>query len=96
MALRALLALDFAYKLWLQECNLTDDGLLYVGKMHELRVLYLDGNPVTDDGLAYLSELPHLEVLSVTDTCVTANGVARFRISHPRCRVEYSRNTCSQ
>ena len=58
----------------------SDKDLSHVGRLSELRVLFvLDASEVTDAGLVHLKRLSNLSVLTLIDTQVTDAGLAHLK-----------------
>jgi Leucine-rich repeat (LRR) protein len=64
--------------LGLNETQITDSGLSYVGKLTRLQVLSLNGDNerVTDKGLEAIAGLTNLQVLYLSRCQVTDSGLA--------------------
>lgn len=60
--------------------EISDDGLYLVGKMKNLKELYLQKTMVTADGLAYLKGLPELEMLNLSYTKVDDSGIIQLGV----------------
>ncbi len=71
---------------------MTDEGLVHLRDMTELRSLRLEGTDVGDAGIAHLSGLTSLEELYLSRTEVGDNGVA-YLASLPRLRTLALENT---
>jgi len=67
----------------------TDAGLSHLSQLKKLTYLCLIDNAITDDGLKHLSNLPMLNDLEMVGTKVTKTGIAKFKKTHPNCRVIY-------
>jgi hypothetical protein len=67
-------------ELWLHGCkNITDAGMVHVGKLKQLRYLDLGATKIGDAGLAHLSELSNLEHLELYYyTKITNSGLAHL------------------
>lgn len=74
--------------LFMDQCHLTDAGLVQLGKLTALRKLSLTGNRISDAGLDQLTGLKNLEVLHVGDTRVTESGRQRLRQALPKCLID--------
>lgn len=72
--LRRLAPLHRLERLELPDAKITDDGLVHIGKLKELRYLDLSGNAITDAGLARLRNLRKLEHLDLSRTQITDDG----------------------
>ena len=72
----------------MDQCHLTDAGLVHLGKLTALRKLSLTGNRISDAGLDQLTGLKNLEVLHVGDTRVTESGRQRLRQALPNCLID--------
>ena len=58
-------------RLRLSGCDISDQDLLWIGRLGELRTLFLDHTGVTDAGVKNLSALRHLKLLNLVETRVT-------------------------
>jgi uncharacterized membrane protein len=67
------------YSLRLSGGRPTDSGLASIGRLENLRRLYLDHSTITDTGIPFLTSLKNLEYLNLTDTRVTANGLLALK-----------------
>lgn len=56
--------------------DITDDGLIHIGALTNLKHLSLSGTKITDQGLVHLKSLKHLEDLNLEATQVTEGGLA--------------------
>jgi beta-lactamase regulating signal transducer with metallopeptidase domain/thiol-disulfide isomerase/thioredoxin len=79
----------------LLQTRITDEGIVHLAGLKELRFLHLDGVVVAnegfgvgDAGLAVLAKLPHLDFLSVSRSNVTDGGMGHLR-GHPSIRFLY-------
>jgi hypothetical protein len=61
--------------LLLMDTDVGDEGLRQLGKMTQVRTLYLGGSKVTDGGMAYLKGWTRLEDLGVSNTQVGDAGM---------------------
>jgi hypothetical protein len=68
---------------------LTDDDLVHLKELTQLRVLGLSGTEVTDEGLGNLLGLTNLDLLTVNGTKVTAAGITKFHKALPGCGVSF-------
>lgn len=59
----------------LDDTQISDKGMIRVGKLTSLRELRVGGTPVGDEGLALLKALSSLEILSLDRTRVTGKGL---------------------
>ncbi len=57
----------------------TDDVLMHVARLKNLKQLHRPGFAVTDAGLAHLGQLRDLQLLSLDDTQVTDAGLAHLK-----------------
>ncbi|TWT78939.1 Leucine Rich repeats (2 copies) [Planctomycetes bacterium CA13] len=57
--------------IFLNGCNVSDSGLMEIGKLQNLVFLGLDDTPITDDGIRHLANMPTLEHLCLSNTSVT-------------------------
>ena len=64
--------------LWLDDTEITDDGLAPVEHLIGLQILTLEDSQVTDAGLAHLQGLTGLENLNLTGTQVTDAGLVHL------------------
>jgi serine/threonine protein kinase/Leucine-rich repeat (LRR) protein len=70
----------------------TDDDLIYIRDLQQLKNVRLWGTQVTDAGLSHLRNLTNLELLELEHnyapvTRVTGQGVAVLREALPKCRI---------
>ena len=65
--------------LWLDNTEITDDGLAHMGHLIGLRVLNLDNTQITDAGLAHLKGLTALQGLYLENTHITDTGLAHLK-----------------
>ena len=67
--------------IWLKLGNLavSDDDLSSIGKLVNLRMLYLQKTKITDQGLPQLGNLSELQYLNLGETKVTAKGVEQLK-----------------
>lgn len=65
----------------------SDDALVTIRALPQLRRLHLFSAGITDAGLAYLEHLPQLEAVRIEETKVTEQGIDRLRKALPRCQV---------
>jgi hypothetical protein len=63
----------------LQDCKITDTGLVHLKTLRRLEELYLDNNAITDAGLSCLTGLTHLKRLSLEGTHLSGEGLAHLR-----------------
>jgi hypothetical protein len=67
---------------------ITDAGLVYVGRMKNLKTLMIMGMPqVTDAGLARLHKLSKLKTLVLRRTATTRNGLTQLYKTFPDCHI---------
>ncbi|MFT7161186.1 MAG: putative membrane protein [Bacteroidia bacterium] len=78
-------------KVSLVSSDITDDGLYFLGKMTNLRALYLQKTSIDGSGLVYLRELPFLEKLNLSYTQVNDASVLEL-IAHPDLKEIYLHN----
>ncbi len=83
---------DVFSKLSLISSDVTDDGLRYVGRMHNLRELILQKTGVTGAGLPRLQSLPALEVLNLAHSSLNDSGAVNL-LHMPGLREVYLYNT---
>lgn len=69
------LALKKLEALYLQESDVTDEGLKEVSRFTNLKVLFLGGTKIGDSGLKHLANLKKLEELTLIGTKVTDKGM---------------------
>jgi hypothetical protein len=60
------------------DTNVGDEGLRQLGRMTQVRTLYLGGSKVTDGGMAYLEGWTRLEDPGVLNTRQTGPTHARY------------------
>lgn len=58
--------------------QLEDEGLRQIGKLTQLRLLFVSSPNITDGGLRYLSRLTNLERLSIEGKKLTDDGIVRI------------------
>ncbi|MFO1093656.1 MAG: hypothetical protein U0992_10135 [Planctomycetaceae bacterium] len=63
-------------RLYLDETQITNVGLLHLRGLSSLKLLSLDNTGITDDGLAVLSKFKSLESLSLKGTGIDGSGLA--------------------
>jgi hypothetical protein len=72
--------------------GITDVGVERIGRIRNLRHLYLDNTTISDEGLAHLARLNHLLELTIKGTKVTEAGVQKLksvlRDRGQECRIE--------
>ena len=69
--------------LQLGRARVTDKGLTtIIGRMHKLRTLDLQGNPISDEGLSALANLPDMQWLCLADTLISDKGLAQVAMLH--------------
>jgi uncharacterized membrane protein len=61
---------EYFSRLSLVSARLGDDALYHIGKMKNLKALYLQKNAINGSGLVHLQQLPQLEVLNLSFTKV--------------------------
>jgi serine/threonine protein kinase/Leucine-rich repeat (LRR) protein len=64
--------------LYLSGTPLTDDALIYIGQLHQLRDLTLFSTRITDAGLAHLRNLTKLQSLHLAMTDITDDGLSHL------------------
>ena len=64
--------------LTLIECGISDEHLKPLRSLSELRLLYLDGNPIEGHGLAALAELKRFRELTLSSCRLSDRGLASF------------------
>ena len=85
-------------RLWIEELkfgggfgrtkrNITDNGLKYLEKLVNLRVLELQGQNITDAGLVHLKGLKNLEKVNLGHSDVTKAGIAELQKALPDCEI---------
>ena len=72
----------------LADTEISDAGLINLGKMAGLESLDLTSTKISDDGLAHLYGLKNLKTLTVRQTEVTAAGADKLQKALPQCNVE--------
>lgn len=72
----------------LSELSLQDDSLIEIAGLSQVRVLFIDANPITDAGLTHLQQMTNLQVLKLRQTQVTSSGVTAIKNALPNCNVE--------
>ena len=78
--LASLSSLQSLEHLNLSHClQITDEGMLSVGRMANLKKLDLTDTKISDDGLKYLKGLEHLEMIILANTRVTDAGVRQLK-----------------
>lgn len=70
--------------------DVTDDDLVFLQDMPQLRMVGVDKTRVSDAGLRHVVGLKHLEVLYLTHTLVTEDGVEWLREQRPELEILYS------
>ena len=75
----------------LEHGKFTDDDLVYIHDLQQLKQLKLWGTQITDAGLSHLRNLTNLELLEVRYNFapvarVTSHGLAELREALPKCR----------
>jgi len=67
--------------LWLNLGNtgITDSALNVIGKLTNLRRIYVNNTAITDNGLTQLKTLKHLRYLNLVNTKITANGLLQLK-----------------
>ena len=66
---------------------ITDAGLAHVGRMTNLKRLWLLNLPITDAGLAHVQNLQNLERLTVHSLTITEQGLIELGRSLPECLI---------
>jgi hypothetical protein len=66
----------------------TDDVLVHLQELRQLRFLFLDGAKITDAGLVHLRRLSQLQTLDVRNTKVTDQGVKKLQQALPNCKIK--------
>lgn len=77
------------YLTWLNLCSteITDAGLVNVGRLSDMQELDLSITKITDEGLQHLCSLTELNDLWLMNTEVTDAGVATLQQSLPNLKV---------
>ena len=76
--------------LYLFKNEITDEGLVHLKDLRQLRILDLRRNKeITDEGLQHLANLHELEQLILIGTKVTPAGVARLQQKLPRTKISF-------
>ena len=66
--------------------QVTNEGLVHLKKLTNLRTLSLAGSTqITDTGLVHLKELTNLNWIILDDTPITDSGVAELKKALPNC-----------
>ena len=73
-------------QLALDNTSITNDDLVYVGRMKQLTFLNLNSTSIDDDGLKHLLELKSLGKLRLHKTKVTAAGIDMLSKVLPECK----------
>jgi hypothetical protein len=73
----------------LTACDVSDAGMVWVGKCKKLETLFLTDTKVTDKGLKRLAELSKLRVLWLDDSKVTLEGVRELRRKLPAAYIHF-------
>jgi hypothetical protein len=68
----------------------TDDVLVHLHGLSQLRELQLQDTEITDAGLANLQGLSQLQRLSLNNTNVTDQGVKKLVQALPNCEIRHS------
>lgn len=58
--------------------NTTDESLIHLSNLHNLRILRLSSNRISDRGLGHLTELTNLVELRLNDTTISNAGIDCF------------------
>ena len=82
---------DLFSKVSLVASDVTDDGLYFIGKMTNLRELYIQKTTIDGSGLIYLKDLPFLERLNLSYTKMNDASVLQL-ITHPGLKEVYLHN----
>lgn len=82
---------DLFSKVSLVASDITDDGLYFIGKMTNLRELYVQKTTIDGSGLIYLKDLPFLERLNLSYTKMNDASVLQL-ITHPGLKEVYLHN----
>ena len=82
---------DLFSKVSLVASDITDDGLYFIGKMTNLRELYIQKTTIDGSGLIYLKDLPYLERLNLSYTKMNDASVLQL-ITHPGLKEVYLHN----
>lgn len=61
---------------------LTDDAVVHIARLKNLKRLRLDETPITDAGLIHLTRLPKLHTLNLSSTQITDAGLAHLAKLH--------------
>lgn len=77
--LRELVGLPWLNRVWLNNAEVGDAGMVHVGRLTNLDILDLEGTRVTDAGLAHLAGLTNLETLCLRSTAVTGRGLVHVK-----------------
>jgi formylglycine-generating enzyme required for sulfatase activity/Zn-dependent protease with chaperone function len=68
--------------------KITDEGLIHIKNLTQVRKLYLNNTQITDAGLPHLKDLTNLEALSLKGTKVSEKGREELLKSIPELRFE--------
>jgi hypothetical protein len=74
-------------------CDVSDEGMVWVGRCTSLETLFLVDTKVTDNGLKHLAELSHLRVLWLSGSNVIMDGVRALRKQLPSAYIHFSPKT---
>jgi len=72
-------------------CDVTDQGIARLQRLHRLKYLGLSGTLITDAGLASLKSLKGLRYLDLSNTGLTGAGLARINDLHELWLLDLSR-----
>jgi hypothetical protein len=72
--------------------RITDDGLRHLGKLTDLRMLILWGNPITGDGLEHLRDLKQLRHLDLSSTRIEDDRLSGLRGLTALERIDFPNN----
>jgi uncharacterized membrane protein len=71
-------------KLFIQQTDITDDGIQHLKKLDYLHYLNVYGTEITDKSFAVLNELTRLKKVYLWQTKVTEEGVNEFKSNRPK------------
>ena len=74
--------------LFLDESQITDEGLKEVAKLQNLNLLSLERTQITDEGLKEVAKLQNLKKLYLPATQATKAGVTELKKALPNCYIE--------
>jgi hypothetical protein len=75
------------YEVDLKETAISDNDLVHLQKIDNLRIVQLMGTRISDDGLEYLKPIKTLEHVDLTGSTVTREGIAELKKALPETAV---------